>query len=293
VRPVEDDHSGLGKGPRDVRRAVRVPVVVSEDGDDRRRHLLARLRENARLVDLAELRQIAREQDEVGLLVDALEGCEDPHLVLRSRVQVAARGDADGSQSFAHDRSGYDLAVADDFQTLLEAMRRAARTLHDAGIPFALAGGVAVYAWGGPDSDHDVDFLVRPADADRALEALVGVGFRGEKPPEGWLYKAFDASGAMIDLIFEPANGPVTDALLERSTDVDVHAIHVPVAPPTDILASKLLALREHNLDYSSALEIARAVREQIDWPTLRRETEHSPYARAFFTLVDELGLAS
>jgi len=38
-------------------------------------------------------------------------------------------------------------------------------------------------------------------------------------------------------------------------------------------------------------LEIARACREQIDWDVLRGETEQSPYAKAFFTLVDELGL--
>jgi hypothetical protein len=60
----------------------------------------------------------------------------------------------------------------------------------------------------------------------------------------------------------------------------------------TDVLASKLLALKEHEVDYEAALEIARACREQIDWEVLRERTAESPYAKAFFTLVDELGLS-
>jgi hypothetical protein len=63
------------------------------------------------------------------------------------------------------------------------------------------------------------------------------------------------------------------------------------VLAPTDILATKLLALKEHDVDYDSVLEISRALREQVDWADLRRRTESSPYAKAFFTLVEELGV--
>ena len=185
------------------------------------------------------------------------------------------------------------LRVSNDFETLLAAMRKAAGALRDAEIPFALAGSVAVYAHGGPDTDHDVDFLVKPEDADRALGALGAVGFHVHKPAEGWLYKALDPKGAVIDVIFEPTTGPVTDELLARAEVVEVYAIHVPVLSPTDVLASKLLALREHNLDFAPMLEIARSLREQIDWAELRRRTADSPYAQPFFTLVEGLGLAA
>jgi hypothetical protein len=180
-----------------------------------------------------------------------------------------------------------------DFETLLAAMRKAAGAFRDAEIPFALAGSVAVYAHGGPDTDHDVDFLVKPEDAERALAALAGVGFRVNKPAEGWLYKALDPEGALIDIIFEPTTGPVTDDLLARAETVEVYAIRVPVLSPTDVLASKLLALREHNLDFAPMLEIARSLREQIDWSQLRERTRESAYAQPFFTLVEELGLAA
>jgi predicted nucleotidyltransferase len=185
------------------------------------------------------------------------------------------------------------VRVACDFETLLTAMRKAAGALRDADVRFVLAGSIAVYAHGGPDTDHDVDFLIKPGDADRALQALAEAGFHVQKPPEGWLYKALDPKGALIDLIFEPTTGPVTDELIDRADIVEVYAIHVPVLSPNDVLASKLLALREHNLDYAPMLEIARSLREQIDWDELRERTNGSPYAKPFFTLVEELGLAA
>ena len=61
----------------------------------------------------------------------------------------------------------------------------------------------------------------------------------------------------------------------------------------TDVLVTKLLALKEHEVDYDSVLEVARACREQIDWDVLRERTEDSPYAKAFFTLAEELGLST
>jgi hypothetical protein len=34
-------------------------------------------------------------------------------------------------------------------------------------------------------------------------------------------------------------------------------------------------------------------VREQIDWDEVRKRTSESPYAKAFFTLVEELGVTA
>ena len=50
-----------------------------------------------------------------------------------------------------------------------------------------------------------------------------------------------------------------------------------------------LMSLLE--LDYTSVLRIARSVREQIDWPSLRQRTRGSPYALAFFVMCEELGI--
>lgn len=180
------------------------------------------------------------------------------------------------------------------FGNLLDAMKRAAATLRDDDIPFVLAGSLAVYARGGPETDHDVDFVLAPRDADRAVALLCADGFRKEVPPEGWLYKVYDENDAMIDLIFSP-NGATPDEverIVEHADELEVYAIRMRVMSATDVLASKLLALREHSLDYEPALEVARALREQIDWAVLADRTHGSPYAQAFMTLARGLGLA-
>ena len=178
------------------------------------------------------------------------------------------------------------------FDQLLETLKRAGAALRDAEIPFALGGGMAIWAHGGPETEHDLDFFVKPEDADRALQALAEIGFRPEKPPEGWLYKAWDGD-VLVDLIFEPSGMEVDDRFLRRAKELEVNAVRIPVALPKDVLVSKLLALREHELDYDQLLELARTVREQIDWEDVRLRTAHSPYAKAFFTLVDELGVSA
>ena len=178
------------------------------------------------------------------------------------------------------------------FNTLLDAMKRAAATLRDNEIEFALAGGLAVYARGGTESSHDVDFVLRRDDAERALGLLEEAGFRSERPPEGWLFKVFDEDDSMIDLIFAPNNQPeAVGEILDRADELEVYAITLKVMSVTDVLASKLLALKEHEVDYDSVLEVARSCREQINWDVLHARTDGNPYAKAFFTLADELGL--
>ena len=63
------------------------------------------------------------------------------------------------------------------------------------------------------------------------------------------------------------------------------------VMPIADVMASKLLALNERWLDYDQLLQIARACREQVDWDDVRERTAESPFARAFFEIVDGLGI--
>ena len=98
----------------------------------------------------------------------------------------------------------------------------------------------------------------------------------------------------MIDLIFAPNSRPETvDALLARADELEVYAIVLKVMSVTDVLATKLLALKEHEVDYESVLEVTRALRERVDWPLLRRAAPPAaPYAQAYFTLCEELGLA-
>jgi hypothetical protein len=182
--------------------------------------------------------------------------------------------------------------VKDDlpFGTIKDTLKRAAAALREADIPFVLGGGLAVWTRGGPATSHDLDLMVKPEDADRALDALVQAGMRGEKPPEGWLYKAWDGD-VLVDLIFRPVGGVVDDNMFARAEELEVNAVPMLVMSLEDVLVTKLKALDEHSLDFDRPLEFARSLREQIDWQDVRDRTDGSPYAKAFFTMIEELGI--
>jgi hypothetical protein len=170
------------------------------------------------------------------------------------------------------------------------SLKKAAAALREADIPFLLGGSLASWARGGPETTHDLDFMLKPEDADRALEALADAGMKPEKPPEEWLYKVWDGN-VLIDLIFGPSGLEMTDEVIERGDLLSVLAMDMRVMSLEDVITTKLSALTEHSLDYSSLLRIVRALREQIDWETVHERSGDSPYAKAFFVLVEELGV--
>jgi hypothetical protein len=177
------------------------------------------------------------------------------------------------------------------FEDLLAGLKRAAAALGDAEVPYVVAGGLAGWAHGGPETVHDLDLMLRPQDAERALAALARAGLRLERPPEDWLVKAWDGD-VLVDLIFAPQGVTVDDELLARAEVLNVGGMNMPVMHLDDLMVSKLLALDEHYLEYGALLGLARALRERIDWEAIRARTEHSPFARAFFTMVEGLGVA-
>ena len=178
-----------------------------------------------------------------------------------------------------------------DFDEIAGTMKKAAAALRHADVPFLLGGGIAAWARGGPEREHDLDFMVKPEDAERAQSALAAAGMRPEKPPEDWLLKAYDANDVLVDLIFRPSPGPITDDVIARGDEREVLSVRMRLMALEDVFVTKLLALDETHLDYGSVLEMARSVREQVDWDWVREQTKESPYAKAFFTLAEELGV--
>jgi predicted nucleotidyltransferase len=174
------------------------------------------------------------------------------------------------------------------FADIEHALKRAAAALRDAGIPFLLGGSLASWARGGPETRHDLDLIIRPQDVETALRALTDAGMRPERPPEDWLVKAWDGD-TLVDLIYCPKGLPVDDEVIARGEELSVLGMEIRVMALEDVMATKLMALTEHSLRYEGLLQIARALREQIDWAAVRARTESSPFARAFFTLVEGL----
>ena len=174
------------------------------------------------------------------------------------------------------------------FDRIEHALKRAAAALREADVPFLLGGSLASWARGGPETRHDLDLMIKPGDVERALTALTDAGMRPERPPEEWLVKAWDGD-TLVDLIFCPKGLPMDDDVIARGEELSVLGMEIRVMALEDVIATKLMALTEHSLRYEGLLQIARALREQVDWDTVRARTEGSPFARAFFVLLEGL----
>jgi hypothetical protein len=176
------------------------------------------------------------------------------------------------------------------FAALEHALKRSAAALREADVPFLLGGSLASWARGGPETRHDLDLMIKPEDAERALQALKAAGMRAERPPEEWLLKAWDGD-VLVDLIFGPSGIEMTDEVIARGDVLSVLGMEMRVMALEDVLVTKLMALTEHSLRYEGLLQIARALREQIDWDAVRDRTAGSPFARAFFVLAEGLNV--
>ena len=176
------------------------------------------------------------------------------------------------------------------FSDLESALKRSAAALRSADVPFLLGGSLASWAHGGPETRHDLDLVIKTEDIERAVAALEEVGMRFEDPPEEWLVKVWDGD-TLVDLIHHPKGLPVDDALIERGEVMSVLGMEMRVMALEDVLVTKLMALSEHSLRYESLLAISRALREKVDWDDVHSRTLDSPFARAFFVMLEGLGV--
>lgn len=194
---------------------------------------------------------------------------------------------APGPHSSAEpDRPGLPL---DRTQAILEAAKRVGSLLKAGGVPFALAGGVAAYAHGAMVRlQHDVDFCVRPEDADTVTHVLRSAGLEVFRPPEDWLLKS-RCLGQDVDLIMELTKRPVSDELLGRAEVLSVDSVHMPVLAATDLVSSLLGAFSEHHCDFGAVLLVVRPLREKVDWARVRAERGGAPMPAAFLYLLERL----
>ena len=171
-----------------------------------------------------------------------------------------------------------------------DLLKRTAVALKQGDVPFALCGGYAAWVRGAPEPDHDADFLVAAGEAERATKVLAEAGLHVEDPPEDWLVKVV-SGGSFVDVLWRTCGHPVEGQLIERSETLPVLSVLMPVLTATDILVTKLMALDEHYCDFGRLLPVARALREQVDWVTVQRETAGNDFAVVFLQLLGRLGV--
>ena len=182
--------------------------------------------------------------------------------------------------------------MADKTQTQLgEALKRVAVALKQGELSFALAGGYALRARGGPEPEHDVDFVVAEEDRERAAELLRDAGLEVVQPPEDWLFKVDCGEEAVVDVLFRLGGVPVERGMLREVDELEVESVMMPVLAATTLLTTKLNALDEHDCDLAKVLPAARAVREQVDWADVAAETRHNDFAVVTLILLARLGI--
>jgi hypothetical protein len=177
-----------------------------------------------------------------------------------------------------------------DRETVRDLLKRTAVALKEAGVPFALCGGYAAWVRGAPEPDHDADFLVPAADAERAAAALADAGLPVVEPAEDWLIKVV-TQNAFIDVLWRTCGAPVENDLIDRAEEIPVLSVHMPVLEASDIIVTKVMALSEHYCDYGRLLPVARAMREQVDWSDVRRRVAENDFAVVFLVLLERLGI--
>ncbi|SOC47332.1 Uncharacterised nucleotidyltransferase [Blastococcus aggregatus] len=181
------------------------------------------------------------------------------------------------------------LPVDDDPRdNVRDLLKRTAVALKEGGVPFALCGGYAAWMRGAPEPDHDADFLVPAAEAERAAKVLADAGLQVVDPAEDWLLKVV-RDDVFVDVLWRTCGHPVETDLIDRADVLPVLSVQMPVLTATDVLVTKLMALDEHYCDFGRMLPVARALREQVDWPQVAREVAGNDFAVVFLQLLGRL----
>jgi hypothetical protein len=130
-------------------------------------------------------------------------------------------------------------------------------------------------------------------DTEAAATTLKNAGFRVERTPEDWLFKACVGNDFVIDVLHRLNDVPVDAETISAAETYDVLAIAMPVLSPTHVVTEKLNSLNEHHCDFATLLPGVRAVRERVDWDHVRANTADNDFAAAFLVLTDRLGITA
>jgi predicted nucleotidyltransferase len=157
---------------------------------------------------------------------------------------------------------------------LVDALQLVTKGLSDADVDWVLIGGLAVATLSRPRWTHDIDILVRPEHAVRALGALAAVGMETEQTDMAWLFKAFHGD-VLVDVIFRSQGDLyLDDEMTRRSVVAEFKGVEVRVIAPEDLLVIKALVHDEHNpRHWHDAL--ALIARCDLDWDYVLHRARH------------------
>ncbi len=152
-----------------------------------------------------------------------------------------------------------------------EIYTRAMRTLDEAGIPYIVAGAIALHYYTGFwRNTKDLDLFLRPQDRDAALLALANAGFRVEITAPHWLAKGF-ADDVLVDLITGMGNwlATVDDSWLAAAEPATVLGVRTRVIAASDLIWAKAYVAGRERFDGADICHIIFRAADRIDWRCL------------------------
>lgn len=132
---------------------------------------------------------------------------------------------------------------------LFDELMSVVQALEEAGVDYALVGGLAVGVWGAPRATKDIDLLVLPADIARAKQSVRARGYALEALPMKFadgmrlerVSKTIGRELITVDFILvDPNLEPVWRSRERRDTDV----VPISVVSRDALIAMKLAAGR-------------------------------------------------
>jgi predicted nucleotidyltransferase len=162
-----------------------------------------------------------------------------------------------------------------DEDVLLEVLGEAVKAIEDAGIPYVFIGGLASVLLGPPSSTNDIDFFVRPEDAEKVLKVLEDHGFATKVHDASWLMKALKDS-VLVDVIFR-STGDIflDDEMLARATVGEFKRQRLRIVSPEDLMVMKALAHQRDTHYWYDALDLL--AHSEMDWDYVLRRARHGP----------------
>jgi predicted nucleotidyltransferase len=182
-------------------------------------------------------------------------------------------GHAEEKAQCERDFHDHNLTELSDLERILY---QTVEVVENSGIPYALIGGLATKSLGRPRITHDIDFFVKPDDAERVLSVLEKEGYTSQKRDPFWLFKAWK-DNILVDVIFKSSGDIYFDEEVQGHVRrINIGGRFVNAISPEDFVVIKAAAHQEHNPHHwHDALAVLK--RENIDWEYLLRRAKHAP----------------
>ena len=141
--------------------------------------------------------------------------------------------------------------------------------VHSTGVPYALGGAYALYAFTGLWRDtKDIDIFVEPKDVKPLLDALAAAGFETEVRDQLWLAKAHSRP-YLMDLLFAVRHATrleVSEKWFEACHPAQFLDVPTCLLAPEEVIASKVYVAARDRFDGADIVHLIRAVQGHIDW---------------------------